>query len=124
MQIGIVELGEMVVGEGRVEILAASRDAPPHRPHKGGLRPMPDAGAGGGGDVAAVDRSERGLDRNAAGIIGAVAGGVAGAAIAQRRQFRSLLDQGRVKRCRRGHLDAIDQGLLRIPDKAAEPGGA
>ena len=109
----------MVVGEGRVEVVALAVDALVHGAPKGLERPRADAGLRVGRDVGGVDGAERRRQGEAAGIGLAARRGVADGAIPDRRQHLSLLHEIR----REAPPAALPD---RLPDDATqgdEPGG-
>ena len=108
----IADIGEMVVGKGRIEMPALAIDAGAHGAPKGRFRPAADAGLRIGRDVGREHRAERRRHRQAAGEILAAAHGVAGIAIAERRKLAAALDQSGIEAlfCRR-----IDRGHRRPP---------
>ena len=99
------DVGEMIVGKGRVEMPAVAVDAGPHRAAERGFRPAADAGLRVRRDIRGIDGAERRRHRQAAGKGFAAAHGMTVAAIAGRCERASPLDQSRVEGLRRRRID-------------------
>jgi hypothetical protein len=89
----IADIGEMVIGKGRIEMLPVTTDARAHGAPEGLLRPASDSGRRIRRNIGRVDGAERSRHRKAAGEARATAYRVAIAAIADRRQLATALDQ-------------------------------
>src|SRR5487761_1997935 len=103
--VAIGDIGEMVVGEGRIEMSADTINAGPHRAAECSLRPPADAGVRIRRDVRGIDRAERRRHRKTAGKGLAASQGVAIIAVADGRKITATLDEFGVERLRRRRLD-------------------
>ena len=103
------DIGEMIVGKGRIELLAVAVDAIAHGAAKGLFRPLADPGLGVGCDVRRIDRAERRRHRDAAGKRLAAARRVTIAAIADRGENAAPSHQRRIERPRRRRSDGGDR---------------
>ncbi|CAB5370615.1 unnamed protein product [Rhizophagus irregularis] len=92
--IGIGQLGEMIIGESGEEMCAVAPHAFMHGAAEGGFGPAANAGVDIGGDVGRIDRAEGGGHRIAARQRSTTLGGVARCAIAGTRQHCALGDEG------------------------------
>ena len=100
----IADIGEVVVWECRIKVLAFTIDAGAHRALKRGFRPSPDSRLRVRRDVRGEDRAERGRHRQTAGKVPAAAHGMAIVAIADRRQITTSFDEGGIEGQRPGRL--------------------
>ena len=105
----IADIGEVVVGKGRIEVLAVAIDAGAHGAPERRFRPAADAGLRIRRDIRGIDRAERRRHRKAAGKVLAAAHGMTIVAIADRRQLAAAFDERGVERLRRGRLDRRDR---------------
>ena len=101
----VADIGEVVVWECRIKVLAFTIDAGAHRAPKRGFRPSPDSGLRIRRDVRGEDGAERGRHRQTAGKVPAAAHGMAIVAIADRRQVAASFDEGGIEGQRPGRLD-------------------
>ena len=95
-------MGEVVIREGRIEMLAIPIDARLHGAAERGFRPAADPGLGIGRDVRGIDRAERRRHRKPAGEILAVAHRMTVVAIADRGKITPTLDRARSNDCGAG----------------------
>jgi len=102
-------MGEVIIGEGRIKMPAVPVDARLHGAAERGFRPAADPGLGIGRDVRGIDRAERRRHRKAAGEIMSVADRVTVVAIADRGKITPTLDERAVKRLRRRRLDGCNR---------------
>jgi hypothetical protein len=108
----VADIGEVVVWECRIKVLAFTVDAGAHRAPKRGFRPSPDSRLRIRRDVRGEDGAERGRHRQTAGKVLSPAHGMAIVAIADRCQVAASLDEGSVESQRPGRLD---RGNRRAP---------
>jgi hypothetical protein len=101
----IADIGEVVVWECRIKVLAFTIDARAHCAPKCYFRPSPDSRLRIRRDVRGENRAERGRHRQTAGKVPAAAHGMATAAIADRRQVATSFDEGGIEDQRPGRLD-------------------
>ena len=99
------DVGEMIIGKGRIKMLPFPVDAGAHRAAERGLRPCADAGVGVGRNIRRIDRAERRRHRQATRKGLAAAHRVAIVAITERGQIAAPLDQRRVEGLWRGRLN-------------------
>ena len=97
IDVGILDLGELVVGERGIEMMALAVDPVLHGAAERLLGPRADAGLGIRRDVGGVDGSERRLERKIAGERRPVRAGMAGGAVAIVGQDPAALDQSLVE---------------------------
>ena len=90
-------IGEMIIGKGRIEMPAVAVDARLHGAAERGFRPAADPGLGFRRDVRGIDGAERRRYGKAAGKILAAAHRMAVVAVADRRKVAPALDQRTVE---------------------------
>ena len=118
----IADIGEVIVGECRIEMPALAIDARAHGAAEGRFRPPADPGFRIRRDIGRVDRAERRRHRKPAGEILEPAHGMAIVAIADRRQFATALDQIGIEGLRRQRIDRRHRGPP--PNRKRSPRGA
>ena len=105
----IADIGEMIIGKGRIEVLAAAIDARAHGAAERGFRPAADPGLRVRRDIRGIDRAERRRHRKSPGKVPAAARGVTGAAVSDRGKLAAAFDERGIERLRRGLLDRRDR---------------
>ena len=107
LHVGVGDGGKMVIGKGRIKVLALPIYPVAHRPVKGRKRPGSDAGVPVRGDVGRIDRTKGCLQRQPPRCIMVAFCCMAGGTIADHGKVCALGDQ---VLCQRHRIDLVDGG--------------